>query len=70
MFPPPSLPRTAGWLKTVDQYFMGANNSIQHAGVQVRCVCVCVLVRGGSGIRGRGRGKVGPGPTYGLCEFM
>jgi len=23
-----------GWLKTVDQYFMGANNSIQHAGVQ------------------------------------
>ena len=23
-----------GWLKTVDQYFYGANNSIQHAGVQ------------------------------------
>eukprot|EP01136_Pigoraptor_vietnamica_P025489 Opistho-1_new@7004 len=23
-----------GWLKTVDQYYMGANNSIQHAGVQ------------------------------------
>lgn len=23
-----------GWLKTVDQYFVGANNSIQHAGVQ------------------------------------
>eukprot|EP00698_Gefionella_okellyi_P007431 TRINITY_DN1813_c0_g1_i1.p1 TRINITY_DN1813_c0_g1~~TRINITY_DN1813_c0_g1_i1.p1 ORF type:complete len:1001 (-),score=263.05 TRINITY_DN1813_c0_g1_i1:1985-4987(-) len=23
-----------GWLKTVDEYFMGANNSIQHAGVQ------------------------------------
>lgn len=23
-----------GWLKTVDQYFMGSNNSIQHAGVQ------------------------------------
>ncbi|CAM9842292.1 unnamed protein product, partial [Choristocarpus tenellus] len=24
----------AGWLKTVDQYFYGANNSIAHAGVQ------------------------------------
>lgn len=23
-----------GWLKTVDQYYYGANNSIQHAGVQ------------------------------------
>lgn len=23
-----------GWLKTVDEYYMGANNSIQHAGVQ------------------------------------
>ena len=23
-----------GWLKTVDQYFLGANNSIQNAGVQ------------------------------------
>ncbi len=23
-----------GWLKTVDEYFYGANNSIQHAGVQ------------------------------------
>jgi len=23
-----------GWLKTVDQYYMGSNNSIQHAGVQ------------------------------------
>lgn len=23
-----------GWLKTVDQYYVGANNSIQHAGVQ------------------------------------
>lgn len=23
-----------GWLKTVDQYFYGANNTIQHAGVQ------------------------------------
>lgn len=23
-----------GWLKTVDQYYQGANNSIQHAGVQ------------------------------------
>ena len=23
-----------GWLKTVDQYYMGANNSLQHAGVQ------------------------------------
>jgi hypothetical protein len=32
LFAPP------GWLKTVDQYFMGANNSIQHAGVQVRVV--------------------------------
>ena len=25
-----------GWLKTVDEYFLGANNSIQDAGVQVR----------------------------------
>ena len=25
-----------GWLKTVDQYYLGANNSIAHAGVQVR----------------------------------
>ncbi|CAN0028023.1 unnamed protein product, partial [Discosporangium mesarthrocarpum] len=24
----------AGWLKTVDQYYYGANNSIAHAGVQ------------------------------------
>lgn len=31
----PSCPAFAGWLKTVDQYYMGANNSIQHAGVQV-----------------------------------
>lgn len=23
-----------GWLKTVDQYFYGANNTIQNAGVQ------------------------------------
>ena len=23
-----------GWLKTVDQYYYGANNTIQHAGVQ------------------------------------
>ena len=23
-----------GWLKTVDEYYYGANNSIQHAGVQ------------------------------------
>jgi len=23
-----------GWLKTVDEYFLGANNSIQDAGVQ------------------------------------
>ena len=23
-----------GWLKTVDQYYMGLNNTIQHAGVQ------------------------------------
>ena len=23
-----------GWLKTLDEYYMGANNSIQHAGVQ------------------------------------
>ena len=23
-----------GWLKTVDQYYIGSNNSIQHAGVQ------------------------------------
>lgn len=49
-----------GWLKTVDQYFMGANNSIQHAGVQVCAappsvgvsvyvvrvrVCVCFCLR-------------------------
>ena len=26
--------RAPGWLKTVDEYFYGANNSIQHAGVQ------------------------------------
>jgi hypothetical protein len=25
--------KTAGWLKTVDQYYYGANNSIQHANV-------------------------------------
>ena len=46
-----------GWLKTVDQYFMGANNSIQHAGVQVNApllrvrpcqrAYVVVLLRGG-----------------------
>ena len=24
-----------GWLKTVDQYFVGSNNSIQNAGVQI-----------------------------------
>ena len=23
-----------GWLKTIDQYYYGSNNSIQHAGVQ------------------------------------
>ena len=23
-----------GWLKTVDQYYLGSNNTIQHAGVQ------------------------------------
>ena len=28
---PPSL--LPGWLKTVDQYYYGANNSIQHANV-------------------------------------
>lgn len=27
-----------GWLKTVDQYYVGSNNSIQV------CVCVCVCV--------------------------
>lgn len=40
-----------GWLKTVDQYYLGANNSIQHAAVkyvlttvmvsQYECVHVC-----------------------------
>ena len=28
-----------GWLKTVDQYYYGANNSIQHAGVSVGRLC-------------------------------
>ena len=27
-----------GWLKTVDQYYYGANNSIQHAG-ELRVAC-------------------------------
>ena len=27
------LPPHTGWLKTVDQYYYGANNSIQHANV-------------------------------------
>lgn len=30
----PSRSDDVGWLKTVDEYYMGANNSIQHAGVQ------------------------------------
>ena len=25
-----------GWLKTVDQYYYGANNSIQHAGSRIQ----------------------------------
>lgn len=30
----PASRMAVGWLKTVDEYYMGANNSIQHAGVQ------------------------------------
>ena len=28
------IKKDVGWLKTVDQYYYGANNTIQHAGVQ------------------------------------
>lgn len=33
-----------GWLKTVDQYHYGHNNTIQHAGIQgVLCLVICAM---------------------------
>ncbi|XP_077862730.1 LOW QUALITY PROTEIN: lysosomal alpha-mannosidase-like [Saccoglossus kowalevskii] len=37
-----------GWLKTVDQYYYGANNSIQHAGIQYILDSVVGLLQGSS----------------------
>lgn len=30
-----------GWLKTVDQYYVGSNNSIQVSRFSANCVCFC-----------------------------
>jgi len=47
-----------GWLKTVDQYFVGSNNSIQASGVGCRNRMIRVLLRLNLGGFGGCRGQL------------